>query len=168
MLPFAMDARTRLRTLLEGLERAPCDLYPLLPAQLIHADFDPSNVLVEGEQVSGVLDFEFAALAPRAMDFAIGLHGFSGPPRAEDTYWRLAEAFAIGYQQRSRLTAAEIAALPALMRLREATSLVHWMGRGWDGRTTMVDLVARAERLLSLDEALTGRGEAMMRCISAI
>lgn len=168
LLPFPMDVRTHLRTLLEGLDGISFDLSARLPAQLIHADFDPSNVLVDSDQVSGVLDFEFAALAPRAMDFTIGLYGFAGLPRAEATYWRLIVAFAAGYQQRSQLSAAEIGAVPTLMRLREATSLVHWMGRGMGGDTTKVDLVARAGRLLRLDDALTAVGEEMIHCITAV
>ena len=42
------------------IERMP-DLYATLPQQLAHEDFDPSNVLMEGARVTGVLDFEFCA-----------------------------------------------------------------------------------------------------------
>jgi Ser/Thr protein kinase RdoA (MazF antagonist) len=45
-----------------------------------------------------------------------------------------AEAFCRGYAQKQRLTAAEIAAIPWLMRLRNAASAVWWFGRQWAGR----------------------------------
>ena len=45
---------------------------PPLPAQLINADLHTDNVLVEGGAVSGVLDFEFAAVDWRVMELVVG------------------------------------------------------------------------------------------------
>ena len=45
---------------------------PPLPAQLINADLHTDNVLVEGGVVSGVLDFEFAAVDWRVMELVVG------------------------------------------------------------------------------------------------
>ncbi len=59
-------------------------------------------------------------------------------------------AFQRGYLARCELTSAELAALPDLQLLREATSLVHWYGRRLEGLTSAADVVERADRLLRL------------------
>ena len=46
------------------------ELYRSLLQQIVHRDFDASNVLMEGDRVTGVLDFEFAGSDLRAFDLA--------------------------------------------------------------------------------------------------
>lgn len=43
------------------------------PLQLIHGDLHYDNVMVVGDSVSGVLDFEFCAYDWRAMELAVAL-----------------------------------------------------------------------------------------------
>ncbi len=119
--------------------------YQILPKQLIHSDFGHSNTLyladTTGGHITAVLDFEFAGPDARAMDLASGLYFcmrlWENPQPLVN-----AEAFYRGYAQKQRLTAAEIAAIPWLMRLRNAASAIWWLGRQLAGRET-IDLAAR-------------------------
>ncbi|MGH2535438.1 MAG: phosphotransferase [Thermomicrobiales bacterium] len=129
-----------------------------LPAQLIHGDFYRGNVLMRGNRVSGILDFEFASPGPRAMDLAVAIRGFSDADWGTDPSWQIVEALAAGYRRRVALTSAEIEALPTLLLLREATSWVHWVGRCRQGLTTPADIVHRAHDLLRLDDHLRAHG----------
>ncbi len=119
-----------------------------LPQSIIHADYFPTNVLMDGSRVTAVLDFEVAGPGYRAMDLAIGLGAFgSNNPSA-------AAAFRRGYLARLPLTGAEQHSVPDLQLLREAASLVHWYGRHLQGLTTAADITTRADRLLQLELAL--------------
>nr|WP_255512617.1 phosphotransferase [Kribbella steppae] len=120
-----------------------------LPQSIIHADFGPTNVLMEGTRVTAILDFEAAGPGYRAMDLAAGLWSFGHHawPGATD-------AFRHGYLARLPLTDAEQHAVPDLQLLREATSLTHWYGRHLEGLTTAADITARADRLLELERGL--------------
>ncbi|MFI7061591.1 phosphotransferase enzyme family protein [Kribbella sp. NPDC050124] len=111
-----------------------------LPRSIIHADFFPTNVLMDGSRVMAILDFEVAGPAYRALDLAIGMVAFGR-----------ADAFRRGYLARLPLTDAEQRAVPELQLLREATSLVHWYGRHLEGLTTAADISARVDRLLELE-----------------
>jgi Ser/Thr protein kinase RdoA (MazF antagonist) len=94
------------------------------PRQIVHADWHPGNLLFVHDDVGAVLDFDAARLAPRALDLANGALQFaltreSGTPRSWPDHLdedRFAD-FCRGYEQRlpEPVSAAEIAALPALM-----------------------------------------------------
>ncbi|MEV0286135.1 MULTISPECIES: phosphotransferase [unclassified Kribbella] len=119
---------------------------PDLPRSIIHADFFPTNVLMDGSRVTAILDFEVAGPMYRALDLSVGMAAFDP-----------ADAFRRGYLARLPLTEAERRAVPELQLLREATSLVHWYGRHLDGLTTAADISARADRLLELERRTAAR-----------
>lgn len=125
------------------------------PTQVIHTDYYPANVLVAGDAVSGILDFEYAGRGHRAMDVAIGLAAFSNK-RWDDWSWPVCRAFAEGYLRRLPLNRDELEAMPALMLAREVTSLVHWLGRHARGLTDRADIEDRGSRLLALDRWIDG------------
>lgn len=155
--------KSRLRALLAELLALTPDLYHRLPQQIIHADLFASNVLMRGDRVSGILDFEFASPDLRAMDVAVGVWAFGVSAWDPDDQWPLIRSFAEGYRRRLVLNGEEIAALPILLRLREAMSLVHWMGRLQQGLTTEQDIARRADNLLQLDEWLHTNGQKLAR-----
>ncbi len=161
-LPLISEKRQALRGILSELIELAPRLYPELPHQIIHADFYPSNVLMRGSQVSGILDFEFASPGPRAMDVAIGLGAFGISRWRSHNDWPLVRAFAAGYQRRVALIPAEIEALPDLLRLREATSLFHWIGRYGQGLTTEHDILRRVDRLLDLNQWMFENGDSLV------
>jgi len=164
--PLVPEKRRALRGLLNELVELAPNLYAGLPHQIIHADFYPSNVLMRGNQVSGILDFEFASPGPRAMDVAIGLAAFGISTWRAIIDLRIAEAFVTGYQRRIPLTSVEIEALPDLLRLREATSLVHWIGRHDQGLATEHDILWRMDRLLDLDQWMIENGDNLVGCVA--
>jgi homoserine kinase type II len=133
-----------------------------VPEQIIDGDFFPPNVLVEGGQVTAVLDFEFSGTGQRAMDLAVGLVAFGTANRNELPTWELFDVFAAGYLEVLSLSRQEIACLPALILMREAGSFVHWLGRMTEGLTTLDDVRARADRLLALDDWLQRSGPQMV------
>lgn len=100
-----------------------------LPRQVIHCDFSPSNTVYHNGHITAILDFEFAGPDVRAMDLASGLvftlRLWENPQPLQS-----AAAFCRGYGRIQPLTAAEITALPWLIRLGYATSAVWWFGRG--------------------------------------
>jgi homoserine kinase type II len=131
-----------LRAFIRGLYRA-------LPSQVIHGDFAPANTLFEGERLVAILDFEFAVPDARALDLAAGLV-FTLRVWEGATQWDAARALLDGYRRVMLLEHGEIAALPWLMRLRNAVAGIWWLGR---------DLVAGAvpnvsERLSTMRETV--------------
>jgi homoserine kinase type II len=106
--------------------------YRDLPVQVGHNDITHNNVLVENGRISAVLDFEYADLAPRALDLIQGLRLsmliLDGPDPL-----RAAQRFLQGYRRWMILTEPEARALPTLLRLRAAITTLWWMGRALDG-----------------------------------
>lgn len=162
-LPVPPEERHCLHALFENLLALIPDLYRRLSRQIIHSDLFRGNVLMLGDRVNGLLDFEFASPDLRAMDLAVGLCAFGVATRETGDEWPLIEAFARGYRRRVALTQEEIVALPTLLRLREATALVHWVGRLHRGLTTGDNIERRAEDMLDLDDWLRSHGEELIR-----
>lgn len=101
--------------------------YRRLPMQVCHNDVTPNNLLVADGRATAVLDFEFATITARALDFATGLrlvirHWL---PRQE---WAAVEPFCRGYARWATLMAQEISYLPDLLRLRGAITTLWWLG----------------------------------------
>lgn len=133
LLPWWRDHLRRLRTFIAGPYRA-------LPWQMIHGDFALSNTLFRAGRLTAILDFEFASPDARALDIGSGLEFtlryWDGA--TADKLWPIAAAFCRGYARHNTLTAAEIAAIPQLIRLRDTVSTLWHTGqrlvRGRGGR----------------------------------
>lgn len=97
---------------------------------IIHADLFPNNVLFVGDQLSGLIDFYFAAEDSFAYDLAICLNAWCFEP---DFSFNLTKGRALisAYRAKRPMTRAEIEALPVLCRgaaLRFLlTRLVDWL-----------------------------------------
>ena len=72
-LPLEQEQGRYIKQLLAQVIAQVPDLYSLLPQQLLHRNYDPGNILVEGQQVVAVKDYEFAAEDLRALDLSIAL-----------------------------------------------------------------------------------------------
>jgi homoserine kinase type II len=151
-LPLSDEKRQRLIAGYTWLiERIP-DLYATLPQQLVHEDFDPGNVLMEGNRVTGVLDFEFCARDLRVMDLTVALTWWPVRHYGTGAEWPIIAALARGYARHITLTDDEIAALPTLFRLRAYTSLIHRLGRSRQGLSTLEEALNRAEAAIDRED----------------
>ncbi len=86
-----------------------------LPEGVIHADLFPDNVFFTGGRVSGFIDFYFACNDSLAYDLAIALNAWCFEPDFSFNVTK-GRALIAGYESVRSLTAAEIAALPSLVR----------------------------------------------------
>ncbi len=104
--------------------------YRTLPRQMMHGDFGPSNALAEDGRVVAIHDFEFTMPDARAIDVASGLAFVMRLwERDDEDALAMAHRFSHGHARRGGLTAAEIAALPHLMLLRDVVGAIWWTGR---------------------------------------
>ncbi len=87
-----------------------------LPAGVIHADLFPNNVLYVGSEVSGLIDFYFAANDAYAYDLAIMIAAWCFEADHLSLNVTKARALIEGYERVRALDAAERAALPLLAR----------------------------------------------------
>jgi homoserine kinase type II len=102
--------------------------YQDLPWQVIHHDYIPNNVLVKGDHVTAVLDFEFATYDARVLDVAIALRNMLRLWENRSP-WLTTRHFCIGYRRRIRLNKEEVAAVAWLMRLRNVSLILGRVSR---------------------------------------
>lgn len=123
-----------------------------LPTGVIHADLFPDNVLMQGETVTGLIDFYFACNDILAYDLAVTHAAWCFD--AAGTAFRpdLSAALLEGYAAVRTLSAAEQAALPLLAQgaaTRFAMSRAYdWLNTPADALVTRKDPMAFARRLL--------------------
>ena len=119
-----------------------------LPSSAIHADLFPDNVLMLGNEVTGLIDFYFAAHEVRAYDLAV-MHGawaFDGSGRSYDR--AVGAALLAGYAGSFELSREERSALPLLA---EGAALRFFLTRAWDWLNTPADaMVTRKDPLAYL------------------
>lgn len=96
-----------------------------LPSGIIHADLFRDNVLMEGEVVTGFIDFYYACHGAFIYDIAIALNDWA---RQDDNTIDDARAMALldGYQSIRLLTDSEKQAWPSMLR---AAALRFWTSR---------------------------------------
>lgn len=150
-LPVPVEVRKQVEDFYHDLVAVVPVFYATLPRQVIHGDFGRGNSLIDRDRVSGILDFEFAGPDLRAIDVAAGLWSFSVSAWGSGEEWPIIDAFLQGYRSMGALTQNEAEALPSLLRLREATSLIHWVGRWRQGLTGEEAIRGRVNDLLFLD-----------------
>jgi Ser/Thr protein kinase RdoA (MazF antagonist) len=145
-------------------ERLPA-LYARLPRQLLHEDADPSNILMEGARVTGILDFEFSALDVRPMELTVALTWWPAGCFGTGAEWPILAALANGYARHIRLTHPEIDAIPTLFEFRAYTSLIHRLGRSLAGLSPIEAVLERAYAALERADWLAANGEWLVRLL---
>ena len=128
-LPADHEQAKKLRTLLTAVLESVPGLYATLPQQVIHRDYDPGNMLMDQHRVTAVLDFEFAGRDLRVLELCVALSWWPAHLLGTGTEWELIDTFGSAYTQQFALREEELLALPAVFRLRDATSLVYRTGR---------------------------------------
>ncbi|MDQ6963844.1 MAG: homoserine kinase, partial [Mariprofundales bacterium] len=94
---------------------------------VIHGDYFCDNILFDGDDVSGVIDFYYAHNAPFVLDVAISINALA--LRLQDGDRERQSSFLRGYEGVRPLTGVESAALPGLLRL---AALRFWLSRLFD------------------------------------
>lgn len=135
----------RVSEALEGvLSRWPTDL----PTSAIHADLFPDNVLMLGDEVTGLIDFYFASTDIRAYDLAV-MHGaWAFDASGTEFMPAVGRAVIDGYDRAFGLSDPERAALPVLA---QGAALRFLLSRAWDWLNTPVGaMVTRKDPLAYL------------------
>ncbi|MBD2869773.1 phosphotransferase [Paenibacillus arenilitoris] len=122
---FAMLQKER-----EGLREAR-EAAARLPKQWIHGDLVFNNTVAQGDEIVGVLDFEFSTKDARAMELAVIVADLLKPddPGCGEKIGLLLG----GYRESFRLSEEERRLLPALMKLRLLDVALHFAVRLRDG-----------------------------------
>ena len=161
------NKRNRLQAALEQVVDESDALFKKLPRQLIHGDFITGNILMDGTKVTGVLDFENCAVNPRVMDVAVALDLWSWDALGTGQEWPRIEAFCKGVAQALHLHEEEIAAIPTLILLRNASVLMHVIGRFTGNLSPYVDVEMWLDAMLNIDAWLSLYRKRFVDCISA-
>ena len=138
-----------------------------LPTQVVHGDLAASNMLVSPDTgaVTGVLDFELVGHWIRAIELTVAL-ALSGA--AHGPGWpRRAAAVARGGAWGERLTAAELAALPDLIVVRAAGSMLWRAGRWRRGQSSLADVTDRLDGLAETLRWRTAEGGELGHIVAA-
>ena len=141
-------------------------LYASLPLQLCHEDCDPSNILMAGTRVTGLLDWEFCALDLRPLDLVVALTWWPHGRFGSGAEWPIIAALLRGYARRRTLTPAEITAIPTLFQFRAYTSLIHRLGRQRQGLSALEEVIARAEAALERADWLSANGDRLCQLVA--
>ena len=121
------------------------DILPIqhtLRHQLIHSDLNDDNILVDREQVTGIIDFGDITYAPLIYEVAIALAYLM--LAREDSHLEAAAAFLRGYHQAYPLREKEIDLLADLIPLRWCVSVCNSAQRKADGDASEYVLVSEA------------------------
>jgi homoserine kinase type II len=128
ILNLGVEDHKRFGQLLNEVTEIAPHLYATLPIQTIHADYLTPNILVENDEVVGILDFEFATRDLRLFDYLSSLDQFAFFPCKEVQFEDIVRAFSMGYRACYELTMAEMEAVISVWKLQRVSSLVYWTG----------------------------------------
>ncbi|MDB5696533.1 MAG: homoserine kinase [Sphingomonas bacterium] len=111
----------------------------------IHADLFPDNVLMRGDEVSGLIDFYFACTDLRAYDLAVAHTAWSFDASGMRHDAAVGDALLAGYGEDSALSGHERRAFPTLCA---GACIRFTLSRAWDWLNTPPDaLVTRKDPL---------------------
>jgi Ser/Thr protein kinase RdoA (MazF antagonist) len=88
-----------------------------LPASVIHGDFHPGNVVVDGGRATAVLDFDLARVCPPGYEVVRGLLYCVKPTGGHQRFSPRATAFLSGYLGVSSLSQDEVSTMVELYRV---------------------------------------------------
>jgi homoserine kinase type II len=138
-------------------------LYATLPCQMVHSDYAPSNILMEGTMVTAVLDFEFSTYDLRALDLVVALSWWPIELLGGGQEWPLIDALGMGYASQIHLADGKIAALPILLQMRSISSLLHRLTRYTQGLDSADFLKQRITQTLWREDWLADNRETLLR-----
>ncbi len=114
-----------------------------LPKSVVHADLFPDNVLMLGDNITGLIDFYFSCTDIRAYDLAVTHTAWCFDDRDDSFRPDISSALINGYETNFKLPSAERDALPTLAR---GAALRFLLSRSYDWINTPADaLVTRKD-----------------------
>jgi Ser/Thr protein kinase RdoA (MazF antagonist) len=122
--------------------------------QIIHRDYDQSNILMEGNIVTAVLDFEFSGIDLRLLDLAYALSQWPSGWWETGKEWDILRAFTQGYLSGQLVTLEELELLPLVFRLRLTASLFYRLGRSARHLETSESLLKQVQETLHFERWL--------------
>ena len=162
-LPIEREQARQIRAILSEVLEHVDSLYDRLPQQLLHRDYDPSNILLDQQhKVTAVLDFEFAARDIRILDLCVALSWWPSHLLGTGKEWDLIDALGKAYTQQVALSEDELLAIPTVFRLRDATSLVHRIGRYLAGLETESRMQTRVQHSLMREAWLSAHRQTLL------
>jgi homoserine kinase type II len=164
-LPIEHDKAQQIQRILASVSEEVTDLYTRLPQQLLHMDYDPANIFMEKQRVTAVFDFEFAGIDLRAIELCVALSWWPVNLMGTGKEWEVIDALATAYLADFPLSTEELRAIPTLLRLRDAGSLIHRMERYFSGLETDSTIQRRIEHSIWREEWLIARNEMLLRHI---
>ncbi|GGG88372.1 phosphotransferase [Paenibacillus radicis (ex Gao et al. 2016)] len=127
-----------------------------LPRQWIHGDVNFSNAVAIGDEIVGLLDFEFCTVDVRAMELAVVIVDLIADE--DQLAWEQISCFCEGFSGSLHLTEQETMALPALIKLRMLDVVLHFVTRlseRLDDASVLARMIEQCNRICSW----TGRHE---------
>ncbi len=132
--------------------------YPALPAQIIHRDPNPDNLMIQEGQVAGFIDFDLSRIAPRIFDLAYaatGILSVAYPRVAEaqrQNFFALAQAIWQGYHALSPLSQEEWDALPDMVIALQLICVAAFSGT--DTHAQLAEVNQQMLRMMLANEPL--------------
>lgn len=119
-----------------------------VPRGVVHGDLFPDNVLMIGDEVTGLIDFYFAATGHLCWDLAVTHSAWAFDAAGSEYDAAVGSALIAGYESVRPLSPAERATMPAMARV---AALRFLLTRAWDWLHTPADaLVTRKDPLAYL------------------
>jgi len=126
----------------------------------VHADLFPDNVLMLGNQVTGLIDFYFACTDIRVYDLAIMHSAWSFDASGRDYHPEIGDALLRGYESRFPLSEFERSAFP---RLASGACIRFALSRAWDWLNTPADAMVTRKDPLAYMRRLAHYGPALVK-----
>ena len=161
-LPVERELARRVRDLQAAVIKMTDGLFHHLPQQLLHRDCGPGNMLVDDSGITAVLDFEFAGRDIRVLDLCVALAWWPVNLMGTGKEWEVIDAFGAAYVHVFPLSDTELRAIPDLLRLRDAGSLTHRIGRYLAGLESDAVIESRLKHSLWREEWLSANQERLL------
>ncbi len=122
-----------------------------LPQSVVHADLFPDNVLLTGNNITGIIDFYFSATDIRDYDIAVTHAAWCFSPDGKIFHPDISDALLGAYNEILPLNSASFKGLPTLLRGASMRFLlsrtVDWINTPKDALVTRKDPIAFLHRL---------------------
>ncbi len=161
-LPVERDLSRRVRDLQAAVIGMMDDLFRRLPQQLLHRDCGPGNMLADNLGITAILDFEFAGRDIRVLDLCVALSWWPVNLMGTGKEWEVIDAFGAAYVHDFPLSEAELRAIPDMLRLRDAGSLIHRIGRYLTGLESDAVIESRLKHSLWREAWLSANQERLL------